>query len=531
VVEEGKNTHGMHSAIDGHAFSFTRLFPNLRPYLMSPEAALALGTAMTTEGFPRKDGRMPAGYTYFGQFVDHDITRDVTPDNDALDGPLPSGMRDIEQARSPTLDLDSVYGSVPAGTNGGVSPRSKGGSGPFFTFGRTLPAPGAGKSNQSLENDLPRGPKTIKTDADGKEKDVTKVLIPDDRNDENLIVAQMHLAWMKFHNAVARKLLNDDMSLSDSMAFEQAKHLVIRHYQYVVLHDFLKQICADEVWEDVVEKGKSKFCVTTVAETASMPLEFAVAAYRFGHTMIRQAYNWNINFKQQGEVAGPAVFAGKDIGAERSLSLFFHTRNNLSSDRPLETNWIADWRRLLDFAGTGFDTNGVDFVKAAAFDPLLASGMGNLQRAGSGRPVLNNLAASNLRRGALRGLPCGQDVSGAMSSVKVLTKTELKKDLSPDMTALVDTLELDKKAPLWFYILQEGNARHAGEHLGEMGSILIAETFVSLVKASKPSIITNGWSTKDSPLRLANGSEIDTLSKVLVFCDENANPIINPLDA
>jgi len=292
--------HGMHSAGKSKEFEFTRLFPNLPPFLISPQASLMLGTAMTVEGFPKKDGTMPAGYTYFGQFVDHDITRDVTNDNDALDGPLPAVMLEIEQARSPSLDLDSVYGSVPAGSNGGSSPRSDGGTGPFFVFGPTMPSPGAGKSNQSLANDLPRGPKTVETDADGNTKDVTKVLIPDDRNDENLIVAQMHLAWMKFHNAVARKLKNDDMSLSDTMAFEQAKDLVIKHYQHIVLHDFLKLVCDPTVWDDVVKNAKIKHCYTTIAETASMPLEFAVAAYRFGHTMIRQAYNWNANFMQGG---------------------------------------------------------------------------------------------------------------------------------------------------------------------------------------------------------------------------------------
>ena len=521
-------THGMHSATNGNGSEFSRLFPNLPPFLISPQAALMLGTAMTVEGRPRSDGSMPAGYTYFGQFIDHDITRDVTGDEDALDGPLPAVMLEIEQARSPTLDLDSVYGSVPTGSNGGVSPRSNGGSGPFFLFGTTLPSPGAGNSGQPLQNDLPRGPKVEETDDQGRPVNKTKVLIPDDRNDENLIVGQMHLAWMKFHNAVARTLMNADMSLSDSMAFEQARDLVTKHYQYIVLNDFLKLVCEPGVWQEVVKNGKCRLCDTTVAENATMPLEFAVAAFRFGHTMIRQAYDWNVNFMQGGAIpgAGPARFQGKSS----QISLFFHTRNNLSSDRQLETNWIADWRRLLDFDGTGFDVGGVEFVNAAAFDPLLASGMGNLERA-PGKPVLNNLAASNLRRGALRGLPSGQEISKEMSSVKVLTKTELKKNIPTDMAKLFDDLELDQKTPLWFYILQEANARQDGKHLGEMGSILVAETFVSLVKASKPSIIASGWTPAESPLRLANGSEVDTLPKMMVFCEENSVAIVNPLNA
>lgn len=95
-------THGMHSAMSRSKPGFSRLFPDLPTFRIPPTAALMLGSAMTVEGVPKKDGIMPAGYTYFGQFIDHDITRDVAPDDDALEGALPPVMLEIEQARSPT---------------------------------------------------------------------------------------------------------------------------------------------------------------------------------------------------------------------------------------------------------------------------------------------------------------------------------------------------------------------------------------------------------------------------------------------
>lgn len=106
--------------------------------------------------------------------------------------------------------------------------------------------------------------------------------------------------------------------------------------------------------------------------------------------------------------------------------------------------------------------------------------MGNLGRA-PGKPVLDNLAASNLRRGALRGLPSGQDVSAEMSTVKVLSKAEMKMNLPTDMAALVDTLELDQKAPLWFYILQEAE-EHGGGKLTGVGGAITAAVFANLLK-------------------------------------------------
>ncbi|MEL6570732.1 MAG: peroxidase family protein [Pseudomonadota bacterium] len=517
--------HGMHKTevINGApandsstGFRFSRLFPNAPGFNISPDAALALGAAMTSvadapNGDPlsRRDSPIPAGYTYFGQFIDHDITRDVTGDDDALSDGMPPAMTALRQFRSPTLDLDSVYGATPADSKGGTSPRT----GPNFIFEMTEPSQGQGRSGESLPFDLPR------TD-DGR------VLIPDDRNDENLIVGQMHLAWMKFHNAVVSKLKSQDLNLADDQAFQDARTLVTQHYQHIVLFDFLKRICDPKVHQTVVAKQKPHYCAPTAGEAVEMPLEFAAAAFRFGHTMIRQLYNWNVNFSFGA--FGPATFDP----ASNPFSLFKFTNRTLTKSAPLPTNWIADWRRLLDFSGTGADDGGITPTPSAAFDPYLAPGMGTLGREMTGGPsVLNNLAASNMRRAALRGVPSGQDVSREMSTVKMLTKAEMKQDLDPNMQDLVDTLELDVKAPLWFYILQEANARASGAHLGEMGSQIVCETFMALVKGSKPSITQSGWTPEDSPLRLANGNTVGDLPSVFVFCEENGFPLINPLEA
>ncbi len=57
---------------------------------------------------PVADSIIPAGFTYLGQFIDHDITLDVNSDISKSQNP-----NDIPNMRSPSLDLDAIYGQGP----------------------------------------------------------------------------------------------------------------------------------------------------------------------------------------------------------------------------------------------------------------------------------------------------------------------------------------------------------------------------------------------------------------------------------
>ena len=214
-------------------------------------------------------------------------------------------------------------------------------------------------------------------------------------------------------------------------------------------------------------------------------------------------------------------------------SLFSFTSSGFLQDFSLPTNWIAKWQNFFDMRGLAdvANTSGNAPQMAQAIDPFLSSGMGNIPTP-PGMPNIN-LASANLRRSGLRGIPCGQDVSGAMHTIKVLTPAQLKKNLTPELAAAVKKHGLDIKTPLWFYILQEANALHKGQHLGEMGSTLVAETFMTLVRSSRTSIVQDKWTPNQSPLRAnINGHKtpIESIPHLLAWVEEREH-IIDPLNA
>jgi hypothetical protein len=76
-----------------------------------------------------------------------------------------------------------------------------------------------------------------------------------------------------------------------------ARRILRQHYQHIVLHDYLRRRVADEnVVKDVLANG-NRFYHPEV-EPFFLPLEFTVAGFRFGHTMVRNVYDYNLNFPE-----------------------------------------------------------------------------------------------------------------------------------------------------------------------------------------------------------------------------------------
>ena len=280
-------------------------------------------------------GQIPAGFTYFGQFVDHDLTFDKTT---VAFGSNVSAA-DMIQGRSPALDLDSLYGKGPA------SP----GSAKFYKDDRHLKlgkteAVGGIAAKQGF--DLPRDDKAV---------------IPDKRNDENLAVAQTHLAFERFHNRVVDTALPPGTPANQR--FVRAREIVVKHYQWVIRHDYLPRILEPSVVDDVFANGRKVFEKNAVAtDVPTMPIEFSVAAFRLGHSMIRREYAWNKEFPD-------------DQGTLDFLFAFSGTSGFLGGGSRLPSNWIADWRRLYDLTETGrndLKAPAGQFNRARRIDTLLA---------------------------------------------------------------------------------------------------------------------------------------------------------------
>jgi hypothetical protein len=486
---------GSDKAAAKRAFRFCRLFPTLPKFRPDDAGLIALGQALADPFAPGSgDALIPAGFTYFGQFVDHDITFDRT--SGIPDGELEAD--EIEQGRSPALELDSLYGRGPKKSRELYEAdrvRLKIGE----TIGRDMFG-----VTQSFPNDLPRNP------ADAP-KDPKRAIIGDPRNDENLIVAQLHLAFLKFHNKVADRL-EATTKLKKGKLFEEARKTVIQHYQSVVLHDFVARLVDPTVLDDILRNGRKVFFPKGApkGKKLCMPIEFSVAAYRMGHSMIRNAYQWNRVFSSDG-------LAGFVPG----LNLFFEfskVSGDFLGDSAVPSDWIADWRRMFDFSEqpTGVRHPQLNFTRQ--IDTKLANGLQNLPEFATVlEPHLKFLAVRNLLRGRLVGLPTGQDVAAKLG-VMALTPAEVA---SGPHSAMIMAQGFDQKTPLWFYILKEAEVKHGGMMLGDVGSRLVAETFHGLVEGSEHSILKeNGW----KPVLPAHRPDRFTMNDLLLFVDD-----VNPL--
>ena len=294
-------------------------------------------------------------------------------------------VRELKNVRSATLDLDSLYGApAPADPNNAAKMKI----GRVSDTGST-DFPLKKPKGKTRDNDLPR-----RARSSDKLKD-REALIGDPRNDENTIVAQLHLAFLKAHNAL----------VDEGRTRSQARRVLRQHYQHIVINDYLKRVADPAIVNKIISDGNQWF--NALGEPFFMPLEFAVAAFRFGHTMIRGLYDFNLNFNTSGdEGTFPA-----DVNL---LFTFTALSGELGDFDTLPHNWIIEWERITDGA-TG------QAGKARKFDTALASvGGSNLFALTSETgdpatpaPDAPRLAVRNLLRGYRLRMPTGQAVAQA----------------------------------------------------------------------------------------------------------------------
>ena len=348
-------------------FRFSRLGPNGAGKQLGETNRRKIAEAMTVGNLTA--GPIPAGFTYLGQFIDHDLTFDKSA---LIEGGNISPA-ELEQNRSPSLDLDSLYGAGPQDP----------GSAKFYSDGLHLKMGNAdGPPSQGF--DLPR--KGTGTLAQKRE-----ALIPDPRNDENLAVAQTHLAMIRFHNRVVDTL---PASVPAAQRFNEARKIVTKHYQWVIRHDFLPRICQKAVVDDVFKNGRKAFEVgASPMALPTMPIEFSVAAYRLGHSMIRAEYSWNVNFP--------------DATLDQLFD-FSGLSGDLGGGTRLPNIWIADFRRLFKFERADLVVPTGKFNRAMRVDTKLVSPLRQL-RVPDPDPR-KNLAFRNLTRANMVKLATGQQM-------------------------------------------------------------------------------------------------------------------------
>jgi len=484
-------------------FRFSRMGPQGRQ--LGFEIRKKVGRAMTDAAV--RNGQIPAGYTYLGQFVDHDLTFDATT---VAFGAAVSPA-DLLQGRSPTLDLDSVYGAGP------LDPESA----KFYEADRTHLK--MGRTTESLPDkamdgfDLPR----VGT---GSAANRRRVLIPDHRNDENLAVAQHHLAMIRFHNRVVDKL---PASTPAADRFRLARRRVVLHYQWMLRTDYLARICDAAVVNDVFTNGRKVFEVgADPLSMPTMPIEFSVGAFRFGHSMVREVYAWNAVF--------PSGAASLDL-----LFLFSGTSGDLGGNKTLPSNWIADWRRLYRFSLIDRDDlkppqgefNVARRIDTGLVNPLSVLPKGSFGGADADEFTIRaNLAFRNLTRAGMLKLASGQQMAAFLRSkgvaVTTLTSAQIRDGLKG---ASLDALTPQQRttflanSPLWFYVLREAELN--GGRLTGVGARIVAETFHRAMEGSTHSIVRDpAWRPTIGPV-----DNRFRMPDLLVFAFENKKKLLAPL--
>lgn len=313
------------------------------------------------------DTAIPAGYVYFGQFLDHDITLDKTP--------LAKQRQDIAAMKnfdSPRLDLGSVYGGGP-----------------------TL--------NPELYD--PARPGYLKVDWHGQVPDVPRdevgaAFLGDPRNDENLLVSQFHTIFMRLHNKFR----------DEGKTFEQARELTRWHFQWLVVHDYLPRIVGQSVVDSILRTrpdGRiavvNKFYKPRNAANPYIPIEFSGAAYRFGHSQIRAEY---------------------EVHDQHTVPIFARDGyEDLRGNRPMPEDLWIDWNYFFEIPGLSRpdDPNMARCIDTDISLPL--STLPSTVVAPTAGAIID-LSERNLLRGKRLGLPCGQDVATAMG-IKPIANAKL----------------------------------------------------------------------------------------------------------
>jgi Animal haem peroxidase len=378
-------------------------------------------------GDSESDAQVEAGWPFFGQYVAHDLTADRSPLRAHAD------LDALRNMRSPRANLESLYGGGPAG-----SP---------YLYQRDDPA-------KLLENDgdLPRNQEGI-------------ALVGDPRNDVHVFVSQMHTRFIRAHNVLVDRLREDGVA---SALFDEARRALTWHYQWLIVNEFLPALVGPQLMEELAAEGARFY---RPAGEPFIPLEFADAAFRYGHSQIRQLYRL--------QPAGPLYPVFPD----------------LIGFGPVGERRV-DWSLLFDVPGRP------PAQRAKPMDGVLPRSLIELPQALTGAVddvAYRSLATRDLERGKGTGLPSGEAVARLVGA-EPLSEDEL--DLRRH--------GWEGETPLWLYVLREASVRESGDRLGEVGGRIVAEVLHGVIVGDPESYLAvdPGWMptlpAREGRLRLAD---------------------------
>jgi Animal haem peroxidase/TAT (twin-arginine translocation) pathway signal sequence len=471
--------------------------------LIMEEQPVTGGAVTTADNDRFNENPNPAltsGFTFVGQFVDHDITFDTTPLSDQQADPDAT-----TNFRTPRYDLDAIYGLGPNQNPKLYDPNDRD---KFKIVETTYDETNGIKGLVLAEPDVVYYPKPPLVVRD-VQRDGGKAIIADPRNDQQLIVLQMHVAMQMFHNKLVDRMRA--LGFSPAGVFENARRMARWHYQWMVIHEFLPAIVgkatADAVYKEVENKAPiinlKYYRPRNRTGRPFIPVEFAVAAYRFGHSITRPRYTVQDVVTTLGTRAVSSVPLFEAVAGD----------NNLNGSRAVPPRLKIQWSKFFnDPLAKPLTADGPVPRTARPVRQFDASLAGPLFRLPSTvQPDTSSsslLAQRNLLRGRKMGLPSGQQVARLMG-VTPLTNDQLSynhrirvtipiptsgtganvvnvedefDEANANLKATLDKPEFAGEAPLWFYILKEAEIVGKGRELGPVGGRIVAEVLVGLLQ-------------------------------------------------
>lgn len=394
--------------------AYARMFPELPSFDADERFLHALGRAGgicdcgDNDDSPDSLGETAAGWPIFGQLVAHDITADRSILR------AHTNTAELHNARSPKLNLEFLYGDGPTGHP--------------FLYQRNDPA-------KFL---LGLGQADLQRNAEGV------AVIGDPRNDSHMLISQLHLAMLTAHNALV-----DELRLAgtaNGLVFQEAARQLRWHYQWIILNEFLPSLVGQALADQVLREGPQWF---RPGHGGFIPLEFANAAYRYGHSQIRHRYQ--LNLQTDPVPLFPDLLGFRVIPPQRKV----------------------DWRLFFDVPGM------TTAQRSKKLDGKLVSSLIQLPIAVTGEcehEDHHSLAVRDLQRGQGVGVPSGEAVARHMGITP----------LTAEQVGIAST-GWRGETPLWYYILREADASTGGHRLGPVGGRIVTEVLVGLIDSDATS--------------------------------------------
>ena len=386
---------------------------------------------------------LPSGFTYLGQFIDHDLTKDLLPQPST-----PVDPTTLVSGRNFRFDLDSVYGGGPD---------------------RSPQLYEADRLHFKVQNPNPNGVRDLPRNPDGS------AILVEGRNDENEIISQIHTAFLLFHN----KLIDRGYD------FGYAQRTTINYYRWIVLRDFLPHIVGQDVI-DGLRNGTIPRLYNPGSDKSPMtPVEFSVAAYRFGHSQVRLAYVIN------DEKVGATGTAQNKIQVFNATNTGPDGQGDLRGGRQLPATRQIDWGNFFP-AVEEADADPTEANISRKIDILISRSLFNLPIPGAEASGSNVLGFRNMVRAKFYNMASGQAVATAMG----LTPIPASQITTPGAFGGA----FDAETPLWYYILAESKIAYDGEKLGPVGARIVGDVFLRVLD-----LVNDKGFTPRPPLAPATG--------------------------